>query len=241
MGDVSSETSIATRCERRKSIGMSMGATLFHLYLLGSMQQNKPYDQMAREILAAGGQASGRSFPERYASFSAYQAAQRDYSSYPVNATPASYIVGGRTTGGPIHDTYDTLAAFTARDFLGITHMDCLLCHDGEGHLNSLSAWGEQATRLEAWGLASFFSRTGLVRPLVPPPDERRRFPARYWIVSGRPRGGYRLNTTTGNRPERLPDANGGADLVTPAYLAGGRTPDPGESYRQATGQAAYG
>ena len=213
------------------------GRDAFHLYLLGSMQQNKPYDQMAREILSTGGQASGRSFPQRYASFAAYQAAERDYRSYPVNATPASYIVGGRTTGGPIHDTYDTLTAFTARDFLGITHMDCLLCHDGEGHLNSLSAWGEQATRLEAWGLASFFSRTQLVRPLVPPPDERRRFRARYWIVSDRPLGSYRLNTTTGNRPERLPDANGGADLVTPAYLAGGRTPDPGESYRQALGR----
>ena len=213
------------------------GRDAFHLYLLESMQQNKPYDQMAREILSASGQASGRSFPESYASFAAYQEAQRDYDNYPVDATPASYIVGGRTTGGPIHDTYDALAAFTARDFLGITHMDCLLCHDGEGRLDSLSAWGGQTTRLEAWGLASFFSRTWLVRPLVPPPDERRRFRARYWIVSARPRGGYRLNTTTGNRPERLPDANGGVALVTPAYLAGGGTPDPGESYRQALGR----
>ncbi len=66
------------------------GRDAFHLYLLESMQQNKPYDQMAREILSASGQASGRSFPERYASFAAYQAAQRDYSSYPVNATAAS-------------------------------------------------------------------------------------------------------------------------------------------------------
>ena len=213
------------------------GRDAFHLYLLESMQQNKPYDQMAREILSASGQASGRSFPESYASFEAYRTAQRDYNSYPVNATPASYIVGGRTTGGPIHDTYDTLTAFMARDFLGITHMDCLLCHDGAGHLDSLSAWGEQATRLEAWGLASFFSRTRLIRPLVPPPEGRRRFRARYWIVSDRPRGSYRLNTTTGNRPERLPGANRGVALVTPAYLAGGGTPDPGESYRQALGR----
>ena len=213
------------------------GRDAFHLYLLESMRQNKPYDQMAREILSAGGQASGRSFPESYASFAAYQAAQRDYNNYPVETTPASYIVGGRTTGGPIHDTYDTLAAVTARDFLGITHMDCLLCHDGEGHLDSLSVWGQQATRLEAWGLASFFSRTRLVRPQVPPPEGRRRYRARYWIVTDRARGSYRLSTTTGNRPERLPDANGGVALVTPAYLVGGGTTNPGESYREALGR----
>ena len=213
------------------------GRDAFHLYLLESMQQNKPYDQMAREILASSGQASGRSFPQNYASFDAYRTAQRDYTNYPVAATPASYIVGGRTTGGPIHDTYDTLTAFVARDFLGITHMDCLLCHDGAGHLDSLSAWGEEATRLDAWGLASFFSRTRLARPLVPPPDGRRRFRARYWIVNDRPRGSYRLNTTTGNRPERLPDANGGVALVTPTYLEGGAGVNQGESYRQALGR----
>ncbi len=213
------------------------GRDAFHLYLLEFLQRNKPYDQMAREILSASGQASGRSFPESYTSFEAYQAAQRDYDNYPVRATAASYIVGGRTTGGPIQDSYDTLTAFTARDFLGITHVDCLLCHDGARHLDSLSAWGEQAKRVEAWGLASFFSRTRLVRPLVPPPEEQRRFRARYWIVSDRPGGSYLLNTTTGNRPERLADANGGVALVTPAYLVGGGTPNPGESYRQALGR----
>jgi hypothetical protein len=217
------------------------GRDAFHLYLLESMQRNKPYDQMAREILSASGQASGRSFPENYASFEAYEAAARDYDSYPVGATPASYIVGGRTTGGPIQDSYDTLTAFTARDFLGITHMDCLLCHDGAGHLDSLSAWGEQTTRREAWSLASFFSRTQLVRPLVPPPEGTRNFRARYWIVRDRPRGGYALNTTTGNRPERLPDVNGGAEFVAPAYPLGQGmsqgTPNAGEPYRQALGR----
>ena len=213
------------------------GRDAFHLYLLESMRQNKPYDQMAREILSASGHASGRSFPESYASFEAYQAAERDYDSYPVSATPASYIVGGRTTGGPIQDSFDTLTAFTARDFLGITHMDCLLCHDGAGHLDSLSAWGEQATRLEAWGLASFFSRTQLVRPLVPPPEGPRNFRARYWIVRDRPRGSYALNTATGNRPERLADGNDSIAFVAPSYLVSEETPNPGEPYRQALGR----
>jgi hypothetical protein len=42
----------------------------------------------------------------------------------------------------------------------------------------------------------------------------------------------YRLNTTTGNRPPRQPEA-GGPDIVTPAYPFGGGAPAAGETYRE--------
>ena len=82
------------------------GRDAFHLYLLESMRENKPYDQMAREMLTSAGNASGRGFPE-FTNQEDAEAAMRDYESYPVSGTPAGYIVGALTTGGPIHDTWD--------------------------------------------------------------------------------------------------------------------------------------
>jgi hypothetical protein len=141
------------------------GRDAFHLFLLGSLQQNKPYDQMVREILAATGAADGRTYPGEYATYEQFQQVNNDYQNNPVTPTAASYIVGGLTTGGPVQDTYDTLAAVAARDFLGINHMDCILCHDGRNHLDSLSVWGADAKRAEGWSMAAFFSRARLSRP----------------------------------------------------------------------------
>ncbi len=215
------------------------GRDAFHLYLLESMREDKPYDQMAREMLTAAGNASGRAFPE-FSNIEDAEAAQRDYETYPVSGTPAGYIVGALTTGGPIHDTWDAMAVDTATDFLGTAHMDCLLCHDGAGHLDSLSLWGEQALRSEAWGLAAFFSKTAFNRPRIRSTDGSRPYPLRYWEVFDVPRAAYLLDTTTGNRPERQPSANGGFPIVTPNYpfeAPTGAEPTGDESYRQALGR----
>ena len=217
------------------------GRDAFHLFLLESMREDKPYDQMAREILTSGGNASGRGFPE-FSNLEDAEAALRDYETYPVTGTPAGYIVGALTTGGPIHDTWDAMAVNTATDFLGIAHMDCLLCHDGAGHLDSLSLWGEQAKRNEAWGLAAFFSRTAFTRPRIRTNDGSRPYPLRYWEVFDLPRTAYILDTTTGNRPERQPAANGGLPFVPPSYpftAPTGSEPTGDESFRQALGRVA--
>ena len=215
------------------------GRDAFHLFLLESLRDDKPYDQMAREMLTSAGITSGRAFPE-FSNQEDAEAAQRDYETYPVSGTPAGYIVGALTTGGPIHDTWDAMAVNTATDFLGIAHMDCLLCHDGAGHLDSLSLWGEQAKRSEAWGLSAFFSRTAFTRPRIRTTDGSRPYPLRYWVVFDRPRGAYGVDTTTGNRPERQPQANEGLPFVTPSYpftAPGGGEPTGEESYREAVGR----
>jgi hypothetical protein len=215
------------------------GRDAFHLFLLGSLQQNKPYDQMVREILAATGAADGRTYPGEYATYEQFQQVNNDYQNNPVTPTAASYIVGGLTTGGPVQDTYDTLAAVAARDFLGINHMDCILCHDGRNHLDSLSVWGADAKRAEGWSMAAFFSRARLSRPrrLPPPPEGQQPLRPRYWVVADDPRGEYRLNTTTGNRPARLPETDAGPAVVAPAYPFGGGTAGAGESYGEALGR----
>ena len=210
------------------------GRDSFHLYLLESMRQNKPYDQMAREMLAAEGVSDGRNYPERYTSFQHYEQTYRNLNDNPVRPSPVGYVVGGRTIGGPIQDTYDTLAFFTARDFLGISVMDCVLCHDGAGHLEPLTVWGAAAKRAEAWGLAAFFSdvprfqtwRYRYPRELPNDPRNGRRVNANYYILNdlaqgqrqqarnGDTAGEYLGQTAGGNRPDRYSPEQ----FVTPAY-----------------------
>ena len=205
-----------------------------HLYLLESMQQNKPYDQMAREMLAADGVSDGRTYPERYTSFQHWQQTYNNLAKNPVQPSPVGYVIGGRTIGGPIQDTYDTLAFFTARDFLGISVMDCVLCHDGAGHLEPLTVWGAAAKRAEAWGLAAFFSdvprfqtwRYRYVRELPNNPNNGRRVNVNYYILNdlaqgrqqrarnGDTAGEYLGQTKGGNRPDRYAPKQ----FVTPAY-----------------------
>ncbi len=233
-GDLYRNTAVTSQVNR-----FIDGRDAFHLFLLESLQQNKPYDRMVREILASKGAADGRSYPAEYATYEEFQQITNDYQGNPVKPTAASYIVGGRTTGGPIQDTYDALASITARDFLGVSHMDCILCHDGKGHLDSLSVWGAAAKRADGWGLASFFSKTMLSRPRgLPAAPEGQPPPLpRYWIVSDNSRGAYRLNTTSGNRPARQPAEGSGTVVVDPVYPFGGGKPSAGETYPEALGR----
>ncbi len=213
------------------------GRDSFHLYLLESMRENKPYNQMAQEMLAAEGTSDGRTYPQRYSSYSHYESTYLNYAENPVRASPVGYIVGARTTGGPIQDTYDTLAFITARDFLGVSALDCVLCHDGAGHLDSLSVWGAQATRLNGWRLAAFYSDIPRFQTWRSParflpnnPNNGRRVNANYYFVhdlapgrrqrsnQGDTAGEYLAQTQGGNRPDRLHTDT----FVEPAYTFGG-------------------
>ena len=50
---------------------------------------------------------------------------------------------GGRrwSPTGPTQDIMDQMTANTFDTFLGMTHVNCLLCHNGRGHLDALSLW----------------------------------------------------------------------------------------------------
>lgn len=221
------------------------GRDALHLYLLESLRTNKPYDQMAREMLAAEGTSDGRTYPDSYAGFGEYEEIYNDLESNPVQASAAAYVVGGRTPGGPPQDTYDTLAYLTARDFLGIAAVDCVLCHDGEGRLDGVSAWGARATRLEAWGLAAFFSDLPALRGWRPRVDKNgRSVPVRYFLVRDRPPGSrdaddeggepgrYLAWTEGGNRPARVYEER----RVAPAYPLAHAPVDPQLPLREQVG-----
>jgi hypothetical protein len=105
---------------------------------------DKPYDQMSREIITATGP-----------------------NSYDVANGQINFIVNGVVTGGPTQDIFDQQTANVADVFLGITHLNCLLCHNGAGHLTGLSLWGQQQTRYNAWGMAAFLSHTSTTSTAV--------------------------------------------------------------------------
>jgi hypothetical protein len=180
------------------------GRDAFYLYVKDAIARNKPYDQMASELIAA----TGDSFVQ-------------GESNWPAGNTVAM---------GPAQDTYDGQAVNLASMFLGINVVDCLLCHDGARHLDSVNLWGSQQTRQNMWGLSAYFARVRMQRQVVTQTPLLAKF-----IVSDLATGDYRLNTTTGNRSPRQP-INGVATVAprNPFSSAAGSGIAPGESRRQA-------
>jgi hypothetical protein len=181
------------------------GVMGFNTYVRNSLTANKPYNQMAREIISAQGTDS--------------------YTQGELN-----YLVGGVVGGGPVQDIFDQQVANTATTFLGLSNLNCLLCHDGRGHLDAINLWGYYTTRRQAWGMASFMSHTATPRTPVtagtPQPY--------YWGLADNTtyKKDYQLNTQTGNRPPR--GATNSTVTVPPTYVLTGATPASGEDYRVA-------
>lgn len=246
-GDLFRNTHKTAQFNRREE-----GRDAFHLYLVDSLRRHKPYALMAREILAAEGTIDGRVYPDRYNSFEHYEDVFKNYVDNPVQPSAAAYAGGGRMKGGPMSDTYDQLAFVTARDFLGISLMDCVLCHDGVGRLDSVSLWGTHAQRVEAWGLAAFFSDIphwaswdDLKKPypIIPRTGKVIRS-TRYWTiwdlpqgvsraVKGDAAGDYLAQTEGGNRPDRFHAQK----IVEPTYpFESSATVSPGMRLREQLG-----
>ncbi len=162
------------------------GSEAFYKFIRGSVEQNKSYAQMATEMIAARGDS---------------------YVDGAVN-----FIVGGNVPMGPAQDTYDGLAVQTATMFLGLSSMDCLLCHDGAGHLDAVNLWGSTVTRAQAWGMAAFFARTRRTTQTVATNIQK-------YTVTEATTGEYALNTTSGNRQTRAP-INGERNAA-PKYMFG--------------------
>lgn len=183
------------------------GRNAFYKWIRDSLAANKPYNQMASEIIAA-----------------------RGTNSYLPEQGHINWLVGGIVTGGPQQDIWDQQAANVAETFLGISHMNCVLCHNGRGHLDALSLWGKNTTRSEAWGLAAFLSHSYEFR--TPPASMVQNYA--YWSIDDdtRYRTDYALNTTTGNRPARQPI--GAQRTMAPVYPFSGNRPAAGENYRSA-------
>ncbi len=187
------------------------GRNAFYQWIHDSLAANKPYNQTASEIISA--------------------ATDNTY-----NNGPSNFMLNAFITGGPTQDLMDQGTSFVFGTFLGLSHVNCLLCHNGRGHLDSLSLWGSQTTRYQAWQLASYLSHTRIarVRDASAPNGI-------YWVVQDDVPGFFRdytLNTTTGNRPARVAPQGCKSGqtcyYVPPEYIFNGDTPKSGETYRVA-------
>src|SRR5262249_13772055 len=150
----------------------TQGRDSFYLYLKNAVAGNKPYDQLAREMITAEGD---------------------NFEKGEVN-----WIVGNNVAGGPAQDTYDGQAVNLAGMFLGINAVDCLLCHDGARHLDTVNLWGAKQTRLNMWGLSAYFARSRRANQTYTTTPLSVKY-----IVSEAATGDYTLNTTVGNRSAR--------------------------------------
>jgi hypothetical protein len=184
------------------------GRNAFYRWIRAAVAANRPWNRIASDIIAAKGK-----------------------NSWEDGEAAINWLVGGIVSGGPQQDIWDQQAANVAETFLGLGHMNCVLCHDGRGHLDSLSLWGKSATRYSAWGMAAFFSRTTQSRT----PAAAGQSQPYYWAVNDNlaaNAANYRLNTSTGNRPARR--AIGSVTEVKPVYPFSGNGPTAGENYRDA-------
>ncbi len=119
----------------------TQGRDAFYLFIKDALSTNKPYDQFARELIAA----TGDSF---------------------VNGA-VNWPVGNNVAMGPAQDIYDGHAVNSAGMFLGMNAVDCLLCHDGPRHLDEVNLWGATQTRQNMWGLSAYFARFRNQRQVV--------------------------------------------------------------------------
>lgn len=192
------------------------GRNAFYNWIKKALTENRPYNRIATDIIAAQGT-----------------------NSYENEQGQINWLVNGFVTNGPAQDAYDQMAANVADTFLGINHMNCVLCHNGRGHLDSLSLWGKSTSRSQAWGMAAYMAKTVMTRR---PVTQAARNPYYWSVTEPGARTDYMLNTTTGNRPARCANAQApGEDgrcpatgTVSPEYPFNGKKPAGNESYRGA-------
>jgi hypothetical protein len=191
------------------------GVSAFNGFIRASLVQGKPYNQLAKELISATGTNS-------------FQQGE------------LGFLPGYRMNGGPVQDIFDLQAAAVSEKFLGLAHVNCILCHNGRAHLDSLSLWGYYKTRTEAYGMASFMSHTATIQQPGPNNNNSGEFGLLNNIAANTVVGAvtnrtnytvdYSLNTQTGNRPQRGPA--GTQTRVRPTYIMNGAQAPVGSDYR---------
>jgi hypothetical protein len=158
--------------------------------------------------------------PVRNLAYEIVSATGNTYSDF----SPANFWLNNQAPGGPNEDRYDMSLLKVTSSFLGLSHYDCLLCHNGRGHLDQLSLWGKNTTRTQAQQMAAFFSRWTLATYQMPAnPTPEQQFFINSRIIGNVQTGTYSINTSYGNRPNRTPI--GAIRTLTPVYQSTGAEP----------------
>ena len=190
---------------------MGRGQHLFHFWMKQNLRADRPYDQVACDIISAS--------------------AKSNHVVAASNVMAREHIQGAPQPRdgddlGMVHqlDTHDELAIHYAKIFMGL-NLSCISCHDGQGHLEEVNAWLSTKSRTEFFQLAAFLGRS---RYLM-------------YFENGQPQSGEFLlddgspgYDTEGESMVRVARLGGPAN---PVFLLSGEEPQPGEEPREALGR----
>jgi len=184
------------------------GRNAFYEYVYDALRLDIPYDKFVADILTATA-ISGRN-------------------SGPAGLLLRSAVMSDKVDGYYMHeDTLDEIAISATKHFLGV-NMECVSCHDGAGHLESINLWLSKRKRSELWQQAAFFGDIRIFRPTLAG--------GKMALLEGPPLlkyvqfqsggGGYDTKAPSAVRPMRYE-----AD-VSPRFILGGERPQPGKNLR---------
>ena len=115
------------------------GRNAWHAYFQDAVRSHKPWDVMAKELIAATGDTTGDG--------------------------PANFLARGIQTNGPRLRTRSTISRRRrARSSSLSSPIFCTSCHNGSGHLDSINLWGSTVRRQDFWGISAFYSRVSIAR-----------------------------------------------------------------------------
>ena len=123
----------------------------FSYWLQKGLMLDRPYDDIAREILSAGVMKTPSSNPVWAVTAEPLHLASRAL----VATDPDNYFVLNRL------DFLDAMAIGFGRTFLGI-NMDCVSCHDGARHLEPLNLYLSGKKRSEFHQQAAFWAKLNM-------------------------------------------------------------------------------
>jgi hypothetical protein len=125
---------------------MGRGQNLFHYWMKENLRVDRPYDDVARSIIAAS--------------------AKSNHVVAASNVIAREHVQGKPQPDdgedlGMVHqlDTDDELAVLYGKTFLGV-NLSCISCHDGKGHLEKVNVWLSQKKRSEFFQNSAFLGRS---------------------------------------------------------------------------------
>lgn len=126
---------------------MARGVQLFHIMLRDSLRADRPYDDMARGLMASSAKSN-------YVVASANPIVREHVEGKPGEADHADDL-------SKVHqmDTHDELAILFGRVFLGV-NLSCIACHDGRAHLEKVNVWLAGKKRSDFFRQAAFLGHT---------------------------------------------------------------------------------
>lgn len=125
---------------------MGRGMNLFHYWMRENLAVDRPYDEVARDIMAASAKSNHV--------VAASSLIAREH----VQGKPQPD--DGKDLG-MVHqlDTHDELAVLYGKTFLGV-NLSCVSCHDGKGHLEKVNVYLTSRTRKQFFQFASFLGNS---------------------------------------------------------------------------------